>query len=121
MLIDAVEKKDFNAIKLIIQNDKLAVHEIDSSGRSALHIIAKKGHYQYPPSEIPLLLIQNGIDLNAVDKDGNTALVISLLSGWQKIAMILLDNGADKSCVTNDIKSRITCPDCKRVVTQYGL
>ncbi len=120
-LLNAVEHKNMEGINNALSLNGIYVNETDSSGRNAMHMIAKRGHYQYPPAEIPLLLIQRGIDLNAKDCDGNTALVISLLSGWQKIAMLLLDHGADKTCVTVDVKNRITCPDCKRVVKQYGL
>ena len=35
--------------------------------------------------------------------------------------MLLLESGADKSVVTESVKNRITCPDCKRVVKQYSL
>jgi len=45
---------------------------------------------------------------------------VSLLSGWQNIAELLIANGADTAGVA-DIKASITCPDCKRVVAKYSL
>lgn len=101
---------------LIITNIK-----VDVDGNNAMHIIAKKGHYQFPPSEIPKTLIDGGLNINAKNKDNKTSLEISLLSGWQKISMLLLDNNADRSVVTKDVVSRLTCPDCKRVVKEYEL
>lgn len=121
-IIDAVETRNEEAIKLIVsKRESSMINERNPDGENALHIIAKKGHYKYPPAGIPKLLVDAGIDLNAKNKNNETALEISLLSGWQKIAMLLLDNGADSSVVTDRIKSRITCPDCKRVVKQYNL
>eukprot|EP01038_Epipyxis_sp_PR26KG_P010138 gene10138-13638_t len=119
--IDAVLSHDYDLAKSILLANSNAVNIVDSNGQNAMHIVAKKGHYKYPPGGIPLFLIQNGININAKDKAGSTPLEISLLSGWQKIAMLLLDNGANRLVVTDDIKQRITCPDCKRVVKQYNL
>lgn len=86
-----------------------------------MHIIATKGHYFFPPQDIPLALIKAGIDINAKNDEGRTPLEISLLKGWQRIAMLLLDSGADRTVVTNEVKSKITCPDCKKVVRDYDL
>jgi ankyrin repeat protein len=123
-LIDAVRSKDETAIRSILsQNPKNADAVDPSTGQNALHIIASRnqGHYKYPPDGIPKLLISSGIDINAKDKSGKTALEISLLSGWQKISYLLLDAGADRGVVTQDTVSAITCPDCKRVVREYKL
>jgi len=123
-LIDAVRSKDENAIRNILQTNPKNANAIDpSTGQNAMHIIASRnqGHYKYPPDGIPKLLISSGIDINAKDNSGKTALEISLLSGWQKISYLLLDAGADRSVVTKDTVSAITCPDCKRVVREYKL
>lgn len=120
-IIDAVLNKDVSKIESILKQGSSALNKRDNQGRNALHLISKLGHYKYPPTEIPKKLIENGIDLNAKDGFGQTALEISLLSGWQKLAMLYLDNGADRSVVTSDVVQRITCPDCKRVVREYKL
>jgi len=120
-IIDAVLSKNIELIKSMDSNSDV-INQVDpATGNNALHIIAKKGHYQYPPQEIPKLLIEKGIDINRKNLNDKTALEISLLSGWQKISMLLLDNGADRSVVTQDVVSKITCPDCKRVVREYNL
>ena len=120
-IIDAVISKNIELIRSMDSSSD-AINQVDpTTGNNALHIIAKKGHYQYPPQEIPKLLIEKGIDINRKNLNDKTALEISLLSGWQKISMLLLDNGADRSVVTQDVVSKITCPDCKRVVREYNL
>lgn len=83
-------------------------------------VVLLAGHYKYVPADIPATLVAAGADLEAKDKSGLTALEISLLSGWQNIAYLLLNNGAKTTGVAA-IKGRITCPDCKRVVAQYNL
>jgi ankyrin repeat protein len=58
-------------------------------GNGPLHVIARIGHYKYPPAGIPKLLIDSGVDVNAKNHNGATALDISLLSGWQKVYIAL--------------------------------
>jgi len=122
--IDAVLAKEPATLKAILVRNKSAADETDSDGNTALHIIAKRGHYQYPPEpedSIPKLLIEAGANLNLKNKANRTSLEIALLSGWQRIAYLLLEKGADRSVVTAEVKSKITCPDCKRVVREYSL
>mmetsp|Transcript_2074 Transcript_2074/g.2831 ORF Transcript_2074/g.2831 Transcript_2074/m.2831 type:complete len:128 (-) Transcript_2074:83-466(-) len=120
--IKAALDKDMTTMQSILATDSSAVNSVEEgTGKNAMHFIAKLGHRQYPPAEIPTYLIKSGIDINAKDKSGLTPLEISLQSGWQNIASLLLDNGVDRSVVTPSMKSKITCPDCKRVVSSYGL
>jgi len=122
--IDAVIAKEPATLKAILVRNKKAADETDSDGNTALHIIAKRGHYQYPPEpegSIPKILIEAGANLNLKNKANRTSLEIALLSGWQRIAYLLLEKGADRSVVTDEVKSKITCPDCKRVVKEYSL
>jgi len=90
--------------------------------KTPLQMIAGTGgHYKYPPAGIPSLLVKAGADLEKRDAtSGNTAFEIALLSGWQNIAYLLLDAGASTAGVA-DIKGRLTCPDCKRLVAEKGL
>ena len=87
-LIDAVKNRDEKKVKELI-SAKISLTETDQAGNGALHIIAKEGHYKFPPSGIPKLLIDSGIDINAKNSNGATALEISLLSGWQKVTLPL--------------------------------
>jgi hypothetical protein len=59
------------------------VNERNADGLTPLHFIAREGHYKYPPTGIPLALVQAGADLEAKDAAGRTALEVALLSGWQ--------------------------------------
>ena len=119
-IIDAVILNDESKIRSHLTPAE--VNQVDAKTKNtAMHIIAKLGHYKYPPAGVPSLLIDSGISIDAKNGDGQTALEISLLSGWQKIAYLLLDRGADRSVVTQSTVSRITCPDCKRVVREYNL
>jgi hypothetical protein len=125
-IIDAVKSRNMDTIEAVLAraagNRAFAVNEKDpATGDNVMHYISRKGHYAFPPMKIPTYLIDAGIDINATNADNQTALEIALLSGWQKIAMLLLDRGADKSVVTADVKSRIRCPDCKRVVKDNNL
>ncbi|GIL74417.1 hypothetical protein Vretimale_2058 [Volvox reticuliferus] len=95
-------------------------NERDAAGDTPLLMIARAGHYKYPPGEIPAALVKAGADMEAKDSNGLTALQVSLLSGWQNIAELLIKSGASTAGVTT-IKGRLTCPDCKRLVTQYNL
>jgi ankyrin repeat protein len=86
-IIDAIQTRNQDSVKSVLSrgddNVKSIINEKDVDGNNALHIIAKKGHYKFPPAEIPKLLIDNGIDINAKNAKGDTPLGISLLSGWQ--------------------------------------
>jgi hypothetical protein len=43
------------------------------------------------------------------------------LKGWQNVGYLLLDRGAKTDGVNDALKSRLTCPDCKRLVAEKGL
>jgi ankyrin repeat protein len=119
-IIAAVQDRNEQKLRSLVSSG-VSVNGVDRSIGNGMHWIAEKGHYQYPPASIPKLLVDSGLDLNAKNPEGYTALELSLLRGWQKIAMLLLDSGADRSVVTDGIKSRLTCPDCKKVVRDYKL
>ena len=119
-VVAAVQDRDEGKVRTLITQG-VDVNGFDPLFGNSMHWIAEKGHYQYPPSGIPKVLIDAGLDLNAKNPSGSTALEISLLRGWQNIATLLLDSGADRAVVTEAVKSRITCPDCKKVVRDYRL
>jgi hypothetical protein len=119
-IVAVVQDRDEGKLRTLLSQGA-DVNGYDPSLGNGMHWIAEKGHYQYPPSGIPKMLVGAGLDLNAKNPAGATALEISLLRGWQKISMLLLDSGADRSVVTETVKSRITCPDCKKVVRDYQL
>ena len=83
-LLEAVKSRNEAQVKELIAS-KSALSDLDESGNGALHIIAKEGHYKFPPAGIPKILIDSGIDIDSKNSNGATALEISLLSGWQKV------------------------------------
>ncbi|GFR45160.1 hypothetical protein Agub_g6544 [Astrephomene gubernaculifera] len=116
----AVKRLDLSAVKAALNSGASPDERDATSGDTPLLMIARAGHYKYPPSEIPAALVRAGADLEARDKAGLTALQISLLSGWQNIAELLISSGASTAGVA-EVKPRLTCPDCKRLVAKYNL
>jgi hypothetical protein len=102
-IIDAIETQNEDSVKSVLSNsgsNKSIINERDpATGNNAMHIIAKKGHYKYPPANIPKTLVAGGIDINAKNLKGESPLEISLLSGWQVTQCHLCgyDSVADQS------------------------
>ncbi|KAL3500389.1 hypothetical protein ACH5RR_039482 [Cinchona calisaya] len=67
-------------------------NELDSSGRTALHIAASKGTI-----ECVLLLLDYGADPNRKDSDGNVPLWDAILGNHEAVIKLLIDNGANLS------------------------
>lgn len=118
-LWQAIKRVDSGGVDAAVAA-KADLNERDANGDTALLYIARAGHYKYPPADIPTKLIRGGADVEAKDRKGLTALQISLLSGWQNISEVLIKNGASTAGVP-EIKARLTCPDCKRLVAKYNL
>ena len=59
-----------------------------------LHYVAFKGYV-----DVAKVLIQNGTDVNAVDKWNRTALLIAAYYGHVDVTKVLLQNGADVNAV----------------------
>ena len=91
-IIDAIQSQNEGTVKsALATGGSTIVNGVDPvSGNNAMHIIAKKGHYKYPPDNIPKLLVTNGINVNARNGRGETALEISLLSGWQVVTVMII-------------------------------
>ena len=62
--------------------------------KTALHVAAKNGHV-----DVAKVLIQNGADVNAVEKDKWTALHLAARNGHVDVAKVLIQNGADVNAV----------------------
>ncbi len=50
-IIDGIQTKDLNVVTQIIAKGKDVVNAKDKLGNNAMHIIAKQGHYKFPPSK----------------------------------------------------------------------
>src|SRR3990167_527415 len=76
-LIKELDAADLNSIK-------------NNYGSTALIIATEKGH-----TDIALLLIEKGADLNIKNRDGDTALIIATEKGHTDIAHLLIEKGAN--------------------------
>ncbi|KAG1672358.1 hypothetical protein FOA52_010976 [Chlamydomonas sp. UWO 241] len=115
----AIMKLDLGGVKAAISTGG-NLNETNANGDTPLLYIARQGHYKYPPADIPRALCVGGANKEAVDKQGMTALQVSLIAGWQNISYELINQGASTASVPA-IKGRLTCPDCKRLVAEYNL
>lgn len=89
VIIDAIQTQSEESVKSVMAATSFSKSMINDrepeTGNNAMHIIAKRGHYKYPPAQIPKMLVDGGIDIDARNAKGETPLEISLLSGWQVI------------------------------------
>ncbi|GAX73485.1 hypothetical protein CEUSTIGMA_g937.t1 [Chlamydomonas eustigma] len=118
-LWQAIKRIDLKGVSAAVSTGA-DLNERDVNGDTPLLYISRAGHYKFPPAEIPSVLVKGGADMEAQDSKGMTALQVSLLSGWQNIAELLIMSGASTTGVPA-IKSRLTCPDCRRIVSKYNL
>lgn len=94
-LIAAVRSGHLEVIKLLLDNGaKSNINEKDHQGKTAL--MYTSGGYGYEPSqpEIAKLLLDNGADVNAENKEGDTALSLSLKYTKYDIIKVFLSYGA---------------------------
>ncbi|MHC3993902.1 ankyrin repeat domain-containing protein [Thiomicrolovo sp. ZZH C-3] len=89
--------EDMQVAKDLVLNDNVNMR-CDMPRRTALHYAAMQGN-----SKIAEYLIDNGANVNALDKKGNTPLLVLSktlhqdMTGSIKTAKILIENGADPS------------------------
>ena len=90
------ERKHFEHLRLLIDHDADVALE-DNKGKTALHIAAFHSRFM----NIKLLLLKSNNNVNARDKDGNTALLLAATSDprraviARKCCQLLLDFGAE--------------------------
>ena len=70
--------------------------ELDPVGRTLLHLNAGQKEDQRGPSRA-LILLENGVDMNAKDKDGITALDIAFIKRNRGMVDLLQQKGAESS------------------------
>ncbi|KAL2236088.1 UNVERIFIED_CONTAM: Potassium channel AKT1 [Sesamum indicum] len=87
----AVSREDDLLLNHLLRRG-LEPNELDSNGRSALHLAAAKGNL-----ECVLLLLDYGADPNRRDSEGNVPLWDALLGKHEPVIKALVDNGATLS------------------------
>lgn len=96
-------KTSFSAVRYILQLNNIDINEKDSNGDYPLMKAIKNGEY-----ENVILLMQyaynNNIDMNIIDKDGNSPLILSYIYDYNDILEYLI-NKLDINCKNNDGKS----------------
>ncbi|KAG2180438.1 hypothetical protein INT44_003442 [Umbelopsis vinacea] len=65
-------------------------HSIDDNDNTALHYAVKNDHH-----EVTIMLLEQGVDINATNNEGETALHIAIKHGSTELAKLLIDNGID--------------------------
>ena len=76
-----------------------SVNTVNSRGENALHMLTRgtiSGENQVQQEQIAKLLIDNGIDLNAKDNTGETALNYAIKKDKHEIVVHMLEKGQDK-------------------------
>jgi len=68
-LINAAFTGDIKEVKRMVEKDKVPAQSVDYDRRSALHLAAAEGH-----SEVSEYLIQQGANVNSIDRFGRTPL-----------------------------------------------
>ena len=94
------------AVKFLIEHGANVDHQ-DWNGQTAVHYAVNCNCY----SSIDALscLIENGADVNARTYDGRTPLMIATARGYIKVAMYLIDHGADVHDRTAALHNAVHC------------
>lgn len=71
-------------------------------GKTALHYAASNGK-----EKVGELLIRNGTNVSATDKNGQTALHVAAKKGKEKITTVLIANGANADIVDSSGKTAL--------------
>lgn len=79
------------AITLI--NAKINIHRINKNGQNILFELCN--HHGDYHIDIVRALINNNIDINVIDNDGNTPLWIAAINNHVQITLLLIESGAD--------------------------
>jgi|GEM_PF-2763549 len=99
-LMDAVFGGNVEAVKLLAKTKK-GLNDAGEDGWTALHLCAntlKNGNRNHD-GEIAKILLANGASIDKVNKEGRTALILSVLNERPEVLRILLANKANVNTV----------------------
>ena len=102
----AADEINMNVIKILTCNG-VNINSLNSEGKNAMMILAKKG---FLSEDLLRFSLSKGLNINAQDKEGNTILhyaVGKVQLGNNNLIKVLLEKGADASIVNNKKKTPI--------------
>jgi ankyrin repeat protein len=101
-------------LKLLFQKSLVNKSLVDKDKNTALHFATIQKNY-----DAIILLLENGMDVDAQNADGRTSLMLASLTGDERITEYLLEYNADKLIKDNwieckksdkDARVRLVCP-----------
>ena len=99
-IIGSVKNGDVEKVKALIHDNHNAVNIRDNRQCTPLHFAAEAGC-----NDITELLINKGVEIDAVDINKNTPLHYAIMNGRADIVTILLKYGADKNAQNKDLNT----------------
>ena len=76
-------------LKVLIRRDNSLLETSDEHGRTLLYLACKSGFY-----DMVKMLLQEGADINKIQRDGSTALHVAAFYGHLHVVRLLLEYGA---------------------------
>lgn len=117
-----VYEQNYEQLKVELETTEMDISQFNDSEHTLLHIAAKVKH----SGAIINLLVEKGIDVNILDKCGNTPLLDSVLYGCPENLKLLIQLGGDieKENFENDSPLSIACSDeyfdCVQLLIKHG-
>lgn len=93
-----------NVFQFLVDDLKIKPTKLSKNGESVLHLLAKKENQ----SDIVLYFISKGVNVNSIDKKGNTALMNAASGRDITLVKMLLDLGAKVNIVNTKGESALT-------------
>jgi ankyrin repeat protein len=105
----AVEAGDLNRLRVLLQGG-LDPNLRDASGQTALHRVAADLDDEPAPEnlEIARLLLESAADVNAMDKDHHTPLMLAAQGGSEDMTALFLKSGADPEIRDDEGRAALT-------------
>ena len=90
----AMRKEWFTLARILIEHGANSQAE-DDYGTTPLHLLSASQIHDINALDLVWLLLGPGVEVNRLVKDKQTPLHLAMRSNWFKVALILLDHGAD--------------------------